>query len=181
VSRTSAFSAHVGDLRRHLGTRKEIVRQGEVSGLTVVDARVPRSAEVAIEAVIESIPDGVVVTGTVSAPWDGICRRCLKEVSGVLQADVREIFETSPTEGETWPLTGDQVDLEDLVRETVLLSLPLAPLCADDCLGPAPDRFPPILPGDEAADADVDGPDGAPVDVPRDPRWAKLDSLRLDE
>jgi uncharacterized protein len=173
VSRPSEFTAHVGDLRRHLGTRKEVRREGVVTGLTVVDARVPQNAEVSIDAVIESIPDGVVVTGEVTAPWEGICRRCLKEVSGELTADVREIFETNPTDdGETWPLTGDQVDLQDLVRETVLLSLPLAPLCADDCLGPAPDRFPPVLP--EAAEE-------APDEEPRDPRWAKLDALRLDE
>lgn len=177
MSRRSEFTAHVGDLRRHLGTRKEIVREGPVSGLTVVDARVPRSADVRIDAVIESIPDGVVVTGTVQAPWEGVCRRCLEEVEGRLEAEVREIFETSPTDGETWPLTGDQVDLEDLVREHVLLSLPLAPLCADDCLGPAPDRFPPVLPGDEAS-VDDDEP---PLEAVRDPRWAKLDSLRLDE
>ena len=177
MSRPSEFTAHVGDLRRHLGTRKEIRREGVVTGLTVVDARVPQNAEVAIDAVIESIPDGVVVTGVVTAPWEGICRRCLKEVSGELTADVREIFETNPTDdGETWPLTGDQVDLQDLVRETVLLSLPLAPLCADDCLGPAPDRFPPVLPDGEEHAADE-----APGDEPRDPRWAKLDALRLDE
>ena len=177
MSRPSEFTAHVGDLRRHLGTRKEIRREGVVTGLTVVDARVPQHAEVAIEAVIESIPDGVVVTGEVTAPWEGICRRCLKEVSGELSADVREIFETNPADdGETWPLTGDQVDLQDLVRETVLLSLPLAPLCADDCLGPAPDRFPPVRPPGET---DVD--DEVPDEEPRDPRWAKLDALRLDE
>ena len=62
------------------------------------------------------------------------------------------------------------------MRETVLLSLPLAPLCADDCLGPAPDRFPPVLPDGERAAADE-----APAEEPRDPRWAKLDALRLDE
>jgi uncharacterized protein len=177
VSRPSEFTAHVGDLRRHLGTRKEVRREGVVTGLTVVDARVPQGAEVSIDAVIESIPDGVVVTGEVKAPWEGICRRCLKEVSGELGAEVREIFETNPTDGETWPLAGDQVDLEDLVRETVLLSLPLAPLCADDCLGPAPDRFPPVLPGGEDETAD----DEAPAEELRDPRWAELDALRLDE
>lgn len=176
MSRPSEFTAHVGDLRRHLGTRKEVRREGVVTGLTVVDARVPQNAEVSIDAVIESIPDGVVVTGEVKAPWEGICRRCLKEVSGELSADVREIFETNPTDGETWPLTGDQVDLQDLVRETVLLSLPLAPLCADDCLGPAPDRFPPLLSDDGGGPTDE-----VPAEEPRDPRWAKLDALRLDE
>ena len=48
----------------------------------------------------------------------------------------------TPTEGETYPLDGEQVDLEPLVRDAVLLALPLAPLCADDCPGPAPEAFP---------------------------------------
>ena len=46
------------------------------------------------------------------------------------------------------------------------------------CLGPAPDRFPPILPGDETDDGPDDANAGAEQ---RDPRWAKLDALRLDE
>ena len=46
------------------------------------------------------------------------------------------MFEADPTdEGETYPLDGDQIDLEPMVRDAVLLELPLGPLCGDDCAG----------------------------------------------
>ena len=76
-----------------------------------------------------------------SAPWTGECRRCLGDAHGIARAEVREIFEARPTEGETYPLTGDHIDLEPLVRDAVLLSLPLAPLCSEGCLGPAPETL----------------------------------------
>ena len=63
----------------------------------------------------------------------------------------------------------DDIDLEPLIREAVLLDLPVAPLCGDDCRGPAPDTYP----AEPAADPD---PDAEP---PRDPRWAALDDLDL--
>lgn len=177
MSRPSPFSVHVGELRRRLGNRRELHAEAPLPGLTVVDARVATGSDVVLDAMLESIPDGVVVTGAVTARWEGICRRCLDEVGGELTADVREIYESSPIEGETWPLAGDRIELEALVRETVLLSLPLAPLCSADCRGPAPDVFPAIA-GDGMADGD--GPDDLEVDGPmqRDPRWAALDALR---
>jgi uncharacterized protein len=54
----------------------------------------------------------------------------------------------------------------------VLLHLPLAPLCREDCRGPAPDAFPAVVAG-ELDDEPADGPRG-------DPRWAALDVLRRD-
>ena len=82
------------------------------------------------------------------------------------------IFEVHPEEGETYPIDGDEVDLEPVVRDAALLSLPLAPLCREDCAGPAPDAFPATVEGeDEPADGD---------EPARDPRWAALDELRFE-
>ena len=39
---------------------------------------------------------------------------------------------------EAYPLTGDELDLEPLARDAVLLELPLAPLCSEDCRGLCP-------------------------------------------
>lgn len=80
-------------------------------------------------------------------------------------AEVREVFEPRWEEGETYPLKGDQIDLEPLVRDAVLLTLPLAPLCEDACAGPDPEEHP----------VGVEG--GAPSEP--DPRWAALRDLDL--
>ena len=141
--------------------------------LALSSASVPDGAEVVLDGELESISEGIVLTGTVTAPWTGECRRCLRSTSGVLEADVREIFETHPTEGDTWPLRADQIDLGPVIHEAVLLDLPLAPLCGDDCAGPAPDAFPAVVAGASVEDEDE------PVEPTKDPRWAALDDLDL--
>ncbi|MCU1353668.1 MAG: hypothetical protein JWM05_2877 [Acidimicrobiales bacterium] len=162
---------HVAELRRRLGNQREVHRQLEGAGLALSTARVPDGAEVLLDGMLEAIPNGVVLTGTVRVPWVGECRRCLTETRGEAVSDLREIFDVNPVDGETWPLRGDEIDLGPVLRDTVLLTLPLAPLCSEDCLGPAPDAFPAA----PAADAEP-AEDAEPR---RDPRWAALDDLDL--
>ena len=111
-------------------------------GSHITGAEVPDDAELVVDATLESIDGAVTVTGTVAVPWQAECRRCLDDIGGVLEVDVSEVFETQPVEGETYPIEGDEVDLEPVVRDAALLHLPLAPLCRPDCAGPAPDAFP---------------------------------------
>ena len=87
--------------------------------------------------------------------WQGTCRRCLEPVEGEAEASVKEIFERHPVEGETYLLDGESIDLEPLVRDAVLLALPLAPLCREDCPGPAPEVASPPAPPDEETPAPV--------------------------
>lgn len=115
-------------------------------------------------------PDGVLVSGTARGRWSVPCRRCLEPIQGDLVAEIQELFEVNPTEGETWALREalqeDGIDLGPMLREVALLCLPLAPLCRTECEGPAPDRFPTGPPVDE--------------DSRVDPRWSALDELTFD-
>src|SRR3954470_8818646 len=150
---------HVSELRRRIGSRRELHRVMPARGLGLSSAGVPEGDEVMIDGVLESIPEGVVVAGAVTVPWTGECRRCLKEVQGTAVAEIREIFETHPADGETWPLAGDHVDLAPMLHDPVLLTLPLAPLCTDSCRGPAPDLFPAITPDpDDETDVSSEEP-----------------------
>ena len=61
---------------------------------------------------------------------------------------MQEVFEhAARSTGETYPLDGDEVDLEPLVRDAVLLSLPLAPLCRPRLPGSRPDGHPVLVGG----------------------------------
>jgi len=97
-------------------------------------------------------------------------RRCLADVGGTLEVPIREVYSDHPIEGETWPVKGDHIDAEPLLRETVLLSLPVAPVCDEACAGLCPTC---------GADRNVD-PCGCDADV-RDDRWAVLDQLELED
>ena len=166
----------VTDLVRRLGTRKPIRRVVAFDDVAISTARVEPDGDVVADLELESISNGIVASGTVTVPWEGTCRRCLEPVHGETLADVREVFDRHPVEGETYPLAGDTIDLEPMVRDAVVLALPLAPLCDSGCQGPEPDEFPTSVEG--VGDRPVsDRPVG---DEPVDPRWSALDQLKFD-
>jgi uncharacterized protein len=86
--------------------------------------------------------EGVLVSGEVDAPLVGSCARCLEPVEDTVELEVQELFayagsttdETSE-EDEVRFVEGDHLDLEPMVRDAVVLALPLAPVCSEDCRG----------------------------------------------
>jgi uncharacterized protein len=165
-------------LLRQPGTRRTLQREVPLEGLAVAGVEVDAEVGVGVDLVLEAIGDDVVVSGTLTIPWNSECRRCLAPVAGATHAELREVYQPRPVEGETYALGDGTVDLEPMLRDAVLLALPLAPLCAEDCAGPAPDRFPAVAAAD--ADGDPEGDPDALSEPPRDPRWAALDELRFD-
>lgn len=163
------LSVDVSQIRRRPGRRRAVTGAVHIDDLALSTLGVP-DGRVEVDLELEAVGDEIVVTGSVQAPWQGPCRRCLEPVDGTADLRIREICEARPTEGETYPIVDDRVDLEPVVREAVLLALPSVPLCDDGCLGPAPDEFPAL-----GAARDDEVPAG------RDPRWAALDELTFDE
>lgn len=173
----------VHEVRRSPGVQKPMRVAAPMTGLTLSASAVPEGSDVVAELTLEAMTDGrLTATGTVVAGWEGECRRCLVMVGGRLDVTVQEVFEEAPApEADTYALDGDRVDLEPMVRDAVLLALPLAPLCRDDCAGPDPSEHPvTVAPertdGDGVGDRNGDGVGDEPVD----PRWAPLRELKLD-
>jgi uncharacterized protein len=165
------FLVNVGVLRRAGVHAREEHRHGPLPGLEVTGSRVPDHAEVAIDALLEvASGTSILVSGTVAAPWEGDCRRCLQPARGTLAATVRELFEDRPQPDDTYKLGGDQLDLEPLVRDAVLLELPQAPLCSEACAGLCPTCGANRNEGTCDCDTNL-----------TDPRWAALDALRAPE
>ncbi len=167
------WKVEIAKLRQRSGTRKQVARTAAVSGATISDAQVPEDQPVAVDFLVEAVGDSVSVTGSVAAQWSSECRRCLDPVTGPIELRVQEMFEPEPTEGETYPLGSETLDLEPMIRDVIMLELPVAPLCREECPGPVPEAFE-VVP----SDADGEGEDGEPE---RDPRWAALDGLQLDD
>jgi uncharacterized protein len=131
-------------------------------------AQVPAGGSVCVDGTLEHVADGIVLRGSIHAPWQAACSRCLRPVTGEISVHVDELFEPAPLAGETYLLEEDTLDLAPLVRDAILLELPGAPLCADDCAGICPtcgvDR------NEVSCECVVEEPD---------PRWAELRSLEL--
>ena len=165
---------------RELGRRAGVMRTAhrEVSappaeariGLDVIG--VPTGATITVDVRLESVSEGVYVSGTVAAPLVGECARCLDELRDELTVEFGELFAypdsvtDSTTDDDELPRVVDEhVDVEQTVRDAVVLALPLAPLCTEDCAGLCPEC------GGRRADL---GPDHGHDTL--DPRWAALRS-----
>jgi uncharacterized protein len=163
------FLVNVADLVGRPGAHRRERLSGPLGGLRVVDASVTPDSDVVVDTLLEWVSDGVLATGTASAPWVGECRRCLGPVGGQLVVEFRELFSQEAEEGESYPFRGEHIDLAPLAREAILLELPLAPLCAADCQGLCP-----------SCGADLNEGRCQCVPEAADPRWAALDALRGD-
>ena len=163
----SALLVNVADLLRRPASRKSVRATVPSEGFTVVDSSVPAGAPIDVDVELDSLSDGIVVTGQVSAPWEASCRRCLGPARGRLDVTVRELYQPHPDSDEAFTIEGEVLDLEPLVREAVLLDLPLAPLCRPDCAGLCPE-----------CGADHNETDCGHQPDTSDPRWAALEDLR---
>lgn len=137
-------------------------------GLDVIG--VPADRDVTLDVRLESVVEGVLVTGTASATVTGECARCLDPVSSSMEVPVSELFAypDSATDDTTDPdevsrVVDELIDLEPVVRDAVLLALPQAPLCREDCPGLC------VQCGGKRAEL---GPDHRHETI--DPRWAVL-------
>jgi uncharacterized protein len=134
---------------------------------------VPEGAPLAVDVRLESVTEGVLVSGTVTAPVRGECARCLDPITDELVVDIVELFAypdsaTDETSGkdEVHRIDGDLLDIEPVVRDAVVLGLPWTPLCRPDCAGLCP-----------TCGARLDEvPDGHSHET-IDPRWAALQAL----
>lgn len=139
----SPFLVDIRELGRRPGSLLPVhrtVRATQDVGLDVIGVRA--GDELTLDLRMESVVEGVLVSGTVSGPVVGECSRCLDPIQDTVEVEVMELFAypdstTTETtdEDEVSRLTGDTIDLEPLVRDGVVLALPVAPLCRTDCAG----------------------------------------------
>ena len=103
---------------------------------------VPAGGEVQLHLRLESVMEGVLVSGDVDVPVTGSCARCLEPIEDTMNLDVQELYayegsttQATSEEDEVRRVEGDHIDLRPMVRDLVVLSLPLAPTCTEDCAG----------------------------------------------
>jgi uncharacterized protein len=134
---------------------------------------VPEGTELSLDLRLESVSEGVLVSGGVTAPVRGECGRCLRSIDDTVDVDIQELFayahsttDETAEEDEVGRLQGDLIDLEPTLRDAVVLALPANPLCRTDCPGLCP----------ECGEVLDDLPAGHGHQRV-DPRWAALSKL----
>lgn len=118
---------------------------------------------------LESVVEGVLVTGSVAGRVGLECARCLTAFTAPLEVQVCELFAAPGHEGDpdAYRVAGSEIDLEPMLRDAAGLELPLNPLCQPECAG-------------LCARCGKDLNQGACgcVEESSDPRWDALSELR---
>lgn len=135
----SALVLDTQDLGRHAGGMKQVQTTVDAPlGLGTDVIGVSPGSPVVLDLRLESVIEGVLVTGTATVDVHGECVRCLTAITDTLEIDVQELFvhpESGAGEDEVSRLEDDLIDLEPLLRDGVVLDLPFQPLCREDCEG----------------------------------------------
>lgn len=164
------FEIALGELRDLRGART-VVRRGVLADALVadVDSRAPAGSVAEADVTLQAFDGGVAVTGKVSGTWEGECRRCLCSLDGEVVAEVREIFRRGGGEQEgTYAMGEDHVNLREMVLDALFVSLPVLPLCREDCRGIC-----------AVCGTDLNVAPCQCQEVRVDPRWSGLDVVRL--
>lgn len=152
---------------------KTIQRVAEApSGIGMDVIGVPPGSPVALDLRLESVVEGVLVTGTAVVSLQGQCARCLEPIASPEEVDLQELYlypDKEPDDDEASRVEGELLDLEPLLRDTVVLDLPYTPLCRPDCAGLCPD-----------CGADLNDDPEHRHDDRVDPRWAGLTGWTAD-
>lgn len=117
---------------------------------------VPEGRDTTVTGRVESLSEGLLFTGSAITRVEGSCSLCLKDLSGEWTVTLSGYFpydaaaheaaakqdDSLDDEGEdTYPLdeSGTVMDLESLLRDSLVVSLPAQALCRPDCRGLCPE------------------------------------------
>lgn len=167
-------------LHRRPGSMVEVARTvpaPEALGTDVIG--VAEGSPIDLDLRLESVMEGVLVSGSVRADATGACVRCLEPAVEHLDVPIQELFAyadraahhhevgnySGEEDEEQRVLAGDLIDFEPAIRDAVVPALPFQPVCRADCPGLC----------SECGAALADDPTHWHESI--DPRWASLQQL----
>lgn len=137
---------------------------------------IPEGEPLSLQVRLESVMEGVLVSGELESLAKGGCVRCLEPVEVPVDVTFQELYAYpdraahhrevgADDDEEQRVLESDLIDLEPLLRDAVVPALPFQPVCSDECPGLCSECGA-LLADDPAHGHDI-----------IDPRWAALTDL----
>lgn len=136
MAETSEYKVSVRDLMHKPGHMRELkldIRTPDQMGEGI--ALIPKGSELDLDVRLESVHEGILATGEVFVDADAECSRCLEPLTVPIEVDFQELFTYSLSNEDDHVVEDEQLNLEQVIRDAVVLNLPLHPLCSSDCQG----------------------------------------------
>jgi DUF177 domain-containing protein len=137
---------------QELGLRRVTVSKTYLPGsLDFHDAKFRQSGPITVNGVAELAGKEIRIHGHLSGRLDAACDRCLEQVQIPVELDFdlpyrpmaeiaqEEEVEVGEDELRVGFFSGEGVNLADVVREQVILSVPMKVVCRPECLGLCPE------------------------------------------
>ena len=161
------FKIQVHDLMHKPGQMRELDTDVELpealgAGLAVV----PKGGKVELFLRLESVHEGIYVSGGLKTRATADCSRCLEPMSVPIQVDIQELFAYSLEVEDDFVIQDQTIDLEQVIVDSVVLNLPFTPICSADCLGLCPN-----------CGAKMNENPNHKHEAPIDSRWSALEKL----
>lgn len=161
------FILPVRDIVRRPGEMREhafsvALKEAWGEGIVSLEA----GSDVDLDVRLESVHEGILVTGAADGEYVGVCGRCLIDIVRPVEVEFQELFAYPGEEETDFEVQDNHVDLETLVRDALVLALPFQPVCQPDCPGLDP------LTGERLA-VSTETEQAAPID----PRWSALQQI----
>ncbi|MFN2544282.1 MAG: DUF177 domain-containing protein [Actinomycetota bacterium] len=161
----------VRDLVGRPGSSRAVRVDEPVEGLALELAAVPEDMPIEAELLLESVVEGILVSGPVRGAMQLSCARCLKRFEQPFALEVSELFapQADPDTDDYELQDEGAIDVEPLVRDTVLLEMPFSPLCRPDCKGLC-----------ERCGGDRNLGECTCPPITADPRWSVLNQISFE-
>lgn len=141
---SSPLTIGVRDLEHRPGTMRrleEVVPAPDNFGNALIGA--PEGSDIDLDLRLESVHDGILVSGTAAVAIHGECSRCLDPIDYDLDVDVQELYVFDPAadggedseDDQMYEVQDETIDLEPMLRDAVITQLPFQPVCREDCQG----------------------------------------------
>lgn len=165
----SQFLIDVTELLSHQIEPRKIEISGTLSDVRLGDKEVEFVGPVIFSGRVENVVTGIVASGVIKARIRLECFRCLEEYEYLMDLELSEMFEFAgqkEVDSEGYFVNDHKIDLEPLIRETVIFGIPIKQLCREDCRGMCP-----------VCGINLNAEQCSCAKPEADERWAKLQDL----
>lgn len=137
---SSLLRVDVAELMHRPGATKPVAVDERAPGLVLEMGHVADEGAVHAELLLESILEGIYVSGAVEGKWAFECRRCLVDFEEPFSVEVADLYAyEQPEDDEGYRIEASHIDLVPMIRDAVLLAAPVNPLHDPDCKGLCPE------------------------------------------